>query len=360
VKLRIRFRPGLALLCLAIACAAFAGLAIWIGAPWGWLSGAIALFYIVLTAVAGVAWQRCRRLEAWMEWNRPERLLIVAPHQDDCVIGAGGIGIRNARLGGATRILYLVQEEDRATAALRRGEAERAWAAAGVPAEALFHLDLLPPLRTRDPRSVAAAAAELQRLIEEFAPTVVVVPMFEGGHVHHDIACRLIASIVPAGGPAAVFEAPEYSPYVSLRFTPHRVLALCVRWIFALVAYDAPPDGIDDRTVFKVRLSTAELALKKRMLAMFVSQNGASLARTRAYPDRLVKLRTDDARDRPFALEGSYLSFVLRLGRLISNRWALRLFPVQLGTIGREPGITDLSEEFAEQNLHARPALVGG
>lgn len=257
-----------------------------------------------------------------------------------------GIGIRNACLGGLTRIIYLVQDKDEGTAGCRRAEAIAAWKLAGVPKRSLHHLNLLPPLRIRDPSRLAATAVELRKIVEKFSPTVVIMPMFEGGHIHHDMANQVVSSILASGSGIRVFEAPEYSPYVSLRWTPHRVLALCARWIFGFVAYYGAPDGIDGRTVWKVRLSADELKLKRRMLATFVSQNGASLAATRCYSDRLVYWVPRDYRGRPFEVEGSFLSFVLLLGRFISNDWAIRLLPVQLGTIGREPAITDLQQEL--------------
>ena len=60
--------------------------------------------------------------------------------------------------------------------------------------------------------------------------------------------------IVTADDRFEVFEAPEYSPYASLWYTPHRVVALCSRWLFGLVSYYGPPDGIDGRPVCQYRL----------------------------------------------------------------------------------------------------------
>jgi hypothetical protein len=59
--------------------------------------------------------------------------------RDDCVIGAGGIGVRNARLGGATHIAYLAPDEAPGMAEIRAREAVEAWRLAGVDSQALIH-----------------------------------------------------------------------------------------------------------------------------------------------------------------------------------------------------------------------------
>lgn len=291
---------------------------------------------------------RCHAIERWVSWETRERVLIVVPHQDDCVICAGGIAIRNQNLGGETHIIYLVQDDKPGMCERRKAEAIAAWALAGVTADCLRHLDLLPALYERNPVRLSHAALELKRLIDEISPSVLIMPIFEGGHIHHDLTNHIVSSIVDRIDSIRVFESPEYSPFVSLRWTPHRIIALCGRWLFGLVAYYGPPDGIDDRTVYKVRLDRNELALKRQMLAAFASQNGESLMATRTYPDRIVEWRRRQYRARPFDLECSFLGFVQRLERWMPTSVVNRVFPLQRGTVGREPSVTDLDHELGE------------
>jgi LmbE family N-acetylglucosaminyl deacetylase len=262
------------------------------------------------------------------------------------VISAGGIGARNARLGGVTRIVYLAPDEHQGMAEVRAAEARAAWQGAGVEADNLRHIRLLPPLRSRDPAMLRDAAKTLRSIIDDFKPTTVVVPMFEGGHVHHDMVAALIGSIVRPDDPFEVFEAPEYGPYLSLFNTPHRLLALCARWLFGLVSYYGPPDGIDNRTILKLRMVPEELACKRRMLSAFVSQNAPSLMATRSHCDRLVRMVPGAGKVAPFNFQASYLRFVLAARRLMWPRLVDQIFPVQLGTIGREPAITDWRHEW--------------
>ena len=146
-------------------------------------------------------------------------------------------------------------------APLRAEEARSAWREAGIAEENLVHLPLLPQLYQPNPPVLHAAAVELRRIIDEFKPTVVIAPMFEGGHVHHDMVVGLLDEVVDNGAPFEVFEAPGYGPYVSLNHTPQRVIALCARWLFGLVSYYGPADGVDGRSVYKVRLGQADIEI---------------------------------------------------------------------------------------------------
>lgn len=351
MKLAIYFKPAIPVaLLIAVAC-------LFWGAVFAVDSGvvaamalALALFYTALSALGVLALLRLTALEQWRDWPGPCRLLILAPHEDDCVISAGGIGALNRRIGGTTRIVYLAPDEASGMAERRAAEARAAWQVAGVGGDDVLHHDLLPPLRQRDPHKLRRAADRLRSIIDDFRPTVVVMPMFEGGHVHHDMVAALMGVILTGDDRFDVFEAPEYSPYASLWYTPHRIVALCSRWLFGLVSYYGPPDGIDGRPVCRYRLTPHDLAAKRRMLAAFKSQNAPSLVATRSYPDRLVSFDRNAIRTVPFNFRWSYLRFVLAMRRLMPSGLADRLLPIQLGTIGRECSLTDWSEEWTTRD----------
>lgn len=347
MKLRIYFRPRPAVLLLG----AVAGIS-WVGAlVSGWPLGAIALpfalFYSMLLGLSAWALWRIHLLERWYDWDRPHRLLILAPHEDDCVISAGGIGLRNQKLGGTTRIVYLAPDESPGMPTIRTGEALAAWREAGLDDTELRHLDLLPPLRQRDPQRLRTAARALRSIVDDFTPTAIVMPMFEGGHIHHDMTAMIVGSIVTPTDTFEIFEAPEYSPHVSLTNTPHRIVALATRWLFGLVAYYGPPDGVDGRPMLKVRLDAVELAAKRRMLSAFVSQNAPSLVATRAYHDRLVRWDPNLGRRYPFR-PGLYERLAAAAQRWLPAAIARSLLPLQDGPIGREGRLTDLQEEWGK------------
>jgi LmbE family N-acetylglucosaminyl deacetylase len=348
MKIRLYFTPTPVVLALGVVALLF-----WSGwrllpGPWHWPVLAAAVSYTVLFALAAYALLRCAAIERWMEWRDPERLLILAPHQDDCVLCAGGVGIRNTKLGGETFVVYFAQDALPGVAECRAAEATRAWSLAGVAQKYLCQLDLLPPLYSRKPEHLPTAMREIARLIDEIRPTVLVMPMFEGGHVHHDILNQLVVLALNDRPAMRVYESPEYSPFFSLNCTPHRAIAQCGRWLFGLCSYYPPPDGIDGRPICKIRLSDEELVLKRQMLGAFVSQNGPSLAQAGAYPDRIVQWQPRPYRSRPFEPKGSYLSFVLVLERWFPAPLVRLVFPGQRGTFGREPDITDLDHELGD------------
>jgi LmbE family N-acetylglucosaminyl deacetylase len=348
MKLRLFFTPSIVAPLLGLTALLLWSAALAVTSPLGRLPLLLAaLFYSALFAIAAWSLWRIQAIERWQDWNRPQRLLVLAPHEDDCVISAGGIGSRNRELGGVTRIVYLAPDETPGMAERRAAEAREAWQIAGVGPSDLKHFDLLPSLVQQDPLKLRVAARTLRAIIDEFQPSVVVMPMFEGGHVQHDMVVGLMGEIVTPQDSFEVFEAPEYSPYASLQHTPQRLLALSARWLFGLVSYYGPPDGIDERPVLKMRLTPEEIDRKRRMLAAFVSQNASSLVETRGYPDRLVHWDRSRIHRRPFALDGSYLGFVMWLHRLLPPRLVDRLLPVQLGTIGRDGRITDWAEEWS-------------
>lgn len=280
-------------------------------------------------------------------WDTPERLLILAPHEDDCVIAAGGIGARNRRLGGAIRIVYLAPDEQPGMADRRQGEARAAWQQAGLEASDLRFLDLLPRLRQRDPAKLRAAATALRSIIDEFKPSVLVMPMFEGGHIQHDMTAALVGTILTAEDRFEVFEAPEYGPYVSLNNTPHRVITLCARWLLGLVSYRGPSDGIDGRRLRSFQLDPADLDCKRRMLGAFISQNAPSLVASYAYANRLARWDPSRRRRHPYDFRLSYLRLSLMARRFMPARIASRLFGIQSGAIGREDDVTDWDREWA-------------
>jgi LmbE family N-acetylglucosaminyl deacetylase len=346
MKLNIGFRPTIVVAALAVVAALLWLFACYAGVGSGafWIALPFALFYTTLSGLSGFALARIAMIERWMDWNSPGRLLILAPHEDDCVIAAGGLGFRNARLGGAVRIAYLARDENLGLPERRAAEAREAWSVAGLGDSDLQFLDLMPPLESRDPEKLHRAGVALRALIDDFRPTAIVMPAFEGGHIHHDMVAALVDSIVTSTDRFDLFEAPEYSPYVSLLNTPHRILSLAARWLF-FVVYVGEPDSVDRRSVLKVRLDPDELAAKRRMLGAFVSQNAPSLVATRSYPDRLTVRRPPQYRRHPFDFASSYLRLALALRQYLPASIVDRLLPVQLGTIGRMGTITDWDAE---------------
>ena len=137
MKLKIHDKPG-----LAAALMSAVALLLWavFDAPDGprWIALPFALLYSLLALLCLWAWLRTFALERRSDWPKPERLLILAPHEDDCVISAGGIGARNVKLGGVTRVLHLAPDETPGMAAIRNA----VYQAIGIR---FNHLPMSPP-----------------------------------------------------------------------------------------------------------------------------------------------------------------------------------------------------------------------
>ena len=89
-----------------------------------------------------------------------------------------------------------------------------------------------------------------------------------------------------------------------------------------------------------------QLDIKRRMLACFASQNATSLAATRAYPDRLVRMNFERDWRQPFDFSHSYLRLALAARRFLPQAIAAGLFPGATGTIGRNT-LTDWQQEWS-------------
>ncbi len=181
MKLRVFFTPSIVVCLMATVALPFWSAALSSAWPYTLVFLPLALFYSILLVLSGWAFWRIKALERPSSWDAPHRLLILAPHEDDCAIAAGGIGARNRKLGGVTRIVYLAPDETPGMAARRAAEARAAWRQAGLEEDDLLHLDVLPPLLRRDPQKLRAAAATLRSIIDDFQPSAIIMPMFEGG-----------------------------------------------------------------------------------------------------------------------------------------------------------------------------------
>lgn len=82
----------------------------------------------------------------------PERITVVAPHQDDETFGCGGLIAKHQKRGSDVQVVFLTDgsqapldgtgvSERRELPALRKEEARRAMASLGVPEQRLHFLD---------------------------------------------------------------------------------------------------------------------------------------------------------------------------------------------------------------------------
>lgn len=209
----------------------------------------------------------------------PERRhLFVFAHQDDEAPNAGIL--QRARRGAGLHVLWVTNGDGLAPeagepldayAVKRRAESVAAMAALGVGEEALTFLGVsevafyaaMADASEGKPGGVEAvwsllapAAAQVRAVARAFAPDVVWVQAYQGGHPEHDLShlCGFHAARALAretGRPPRVFELPAYelTILVPLRFKP---------WLGG--------------TEHEVWLSDEEQAVKRRVLECYPSQ----------------------------------------------------------------------------------------
>lgn len=170
------------------------------------------------------------------------RLLVLAPHPDDEVIGAGGLIQRVLARGGEVRVVFItsgesnpwpqraeerrwrISEADRESwGARRRGEAIASLQTLGVPTEAATFLpfrdgQIANLARNLDPRLTES----LRTTMQEFRPTLLVCPSSQDLHSDHRAVAWYLHQAVRGLGEGA----PEIVTYVVHgEGTPARIFA---------------------------------------------------------------------------------------------------------------------------------------
>jgi LmbE family N-acetylglucosaminyl deacetylase len=227
-------------------------------------------------------------------------VLILAAHQDDCVVMAGEYAIAAVEAGRSVRIVYLTNGDSRETSpaserALRRNaEAIASWGSIGVSRESIAFLGL-PAAPIAGPsrmtgEQLLAAKAQLVEIISALPQaSAVFVPAAGESHVDHRTLRRLALEALKSVGRADlhIFEAPEYNPYVSLTRMPkkafvHVIAAIPVvrRWAAAMRRKTAAPEEFPyGPRAMIMRPDQNRLERKRRMLEMFESEGGPQLVR---------------------------------------------------------------------------------
>lgn len=279
----------------------------------------VAIGYALVGLAAAALALQCRRRRPEPLRGTPGRLLVVAPHPDDCVIAAGGQAIEVLRRGGRVRIVYVTtgaRRHEPELARLREQEARRAWAVLGDPGPELVFLAHEGHCGLVDPDEICETIAELSDAIAQFQPDRVVAPLFEGGHYQHDVANLVtVRALEATGSRAELFEAPEYNFYFSWRTTPHKCLALLSQ-VVPFWSHPFPPEPIEDVPVLEQPMSAGDVALKQTLLRCFETQAPEALVASAGGPDRVVRHTGHDYTRPPFRYAGSLAWWVDGLKRL--------------------------------------------
>jgi LmbE family N-acetylglucosaminyl deacetylase len=277
----------------------------------------VAALYAAYLAAAFLlwVWTRVRSRKFTQIEAGGEDILIVAPHQDDCVAIAGGYGIQTKEKGGKVRILYVTDGMENGGPG-RRSEALRAWALAGLKESDIRFLDYpsLTGLTGRD--EIDACIVRIEEEIRNTGPGTIFTPLYEGGHYQHDVVNYMTAEAVRRTGfKGRVFESPEYNFFLSFRTTPEKILSGLLRFV-PFAATDYPPEPVLGGPLYRLTMTEEQLRKKKRMIAAFESQHPDMLVKRFGFEDRFQEMHAYDYTNPPFDWDRSTARFLDGLKRL--------------------------------------------
>lgn len=255
--------------------------------------------YFVYCLFTALFWARVIRRGRDFVECRGEDILIVAPHQDDCVAMAGGYAIRTLEMGGRVTVLYATDGRENGRD-YRRREALDAWRVAGLNADSVHFMDY-PGLSGFTGRAeLDRCTREIEGWIRRIRPDVIFIPLYEGGHYQHDAVNYMVSAAVRRTGfKGKVYEAPEYNFFLSFRTTPEKILSGFMRFI-PLVRHDYPPEPVTGGSLLHLKMTPAQIEKKKKMLSRFRTQHPDQLVLRFGFEDRYQPLHEYDYRRSPF------------------------------------------------------------
>ena len=267
----------------------------------------------------------------------PRKLLVIAPHEDDEMVIAGGRMIVNQRLGGENWVVYLTTGAslfrrptlNRLYYYQRRRESIKAMRTIGIPARHLIFLGRPAQHYMRHPQEVEHAVHSLAAVITRIKPDEIFTAAYEGGHCIHDLANFIsYKAIERAGWKGKFYESTEYNPYIS-HLTPQKIIKVLLESILAgepsrpLINIEPHfiPDTIANlkhsTPITQIQLSRQELALKRKALKKYTTQNlWNDLIKKFAFPEKYRLYPGHNYCAPPFSF---YSSWNFRFARWLHN-----------------------------------------
>jgi LmbE family N-acetylglucosaminyl deacetylase len=138
-----------------------------------------------------------------------DRVMVVAPHQDDDVLGAGGL-IQQARSAGApVKVVWATDGNKHRLKAERESEARSAMSELGLSKDSLVFLGFRDATLQNDPNFPAILMAE----IEQFKPTIVVTTLAGDHHPDHAACGEVVGELQQQFGYRAYYFLIHFTNY---------------------------------------------------------------------------------------------------------------------------------------------------
>jgi len=137
-----------------------------------------------------------------MQTPLAQRVLVVAPHEDDEMIGPGGTIMKLLQVGATVRVVYLTDDSSK-WGLERRRETLAVRAQVGYETEFLGYPSGSLPINSE-------SSGKLAKSINTFSPEVLLVPFLSDDHPEHRAASRLLFD---ASGEGLINGKPEIWAY---------------------------------------------------------------------------------------------------------------------------------------------------
>jgi LmbE family N-acetylglucosaminyl deacetylase len=155
--------------------------------------------------------------------------LVIAPHQDDCVLGCGGLMLRKRLEGNPVHIVYVTDGSashlghptltPEATAVVREREGRAACRSIGIDSAAIHFLGARDgTLEHLAPESRSRVGNEIRRLLVSIRPDEVFIPYRRDGSSEHEATFQLfIETLAGTGLQPRIYEYLVWSWWNPLR-----------------------------------------------------------------------------------------------------------------------------------------------
>ncbi len=238
---------------------------------------------------------------------------IFAAHQDDGVIMAGGYAMQAIKNGGSVDVFLMFDGEagnGRKRDKIRMNESISAWGLIGVEKERVNFLDYDDFYGLVDKEEIKECIEEVTSILKKSSYDIIFVPLYEGGHYQHDITNYIVSrACINSGTESLLYECPEYNAYYSLKNTPEKILSLLSKLI-PFYEFKTSPSFIRNQNRLYLSMSDEELALKRKMLQVFKSQDVEGLLNLYGYRDSYQIYTEYDYSKPPFDYDGSVARYV--------------------------------------------------
>jgi len=303
------------------------------------LVSAVCFLFIMYSVFVLLLFYKVKNQDKTFIQSHGENILIIAPHQDDCVALAGGYAVQTVEKGGQVNILYTTDgyKDDKFT---RKQEAIKAWSVLGDNSVSIEFLSYTNNQSFLSRYEIDEGINKIGEYLKKVKPETIFIPLYEGGHYQHDVTNYMVSKALDNQKlPCTVYESPIYNFFMSFNTTPEKILSGLVRFI-PFVSYDYPPEPVRNDTVYYLKMTDEQLQKKKEIIVQFKTQSPHKLVERWGFCDRYQKLHDYDYSQPPFDYSRSLACRIHRMKSwpLIGN--IMRKVMIWTVTIHPDPDYT--------------------